>query len=103
MPSTKRVAFFFALFTLIFIAIVNLFTGKTIAQVILEDIFFVVQSLLLSIVGVSVASKITDVKKVQSANNALVGAPSPQPVAEGQASVASGAPAAASAVVTEPK
>jgi hypothetical protein len=44
-PSAKRVAFFIAL-TWLFIATVNLFTGKSVAQVILDDLFFIIQSLL---------------------------------------------------------
>jgi hypothetical protein len=78
-PSAKRVAFFIALTWFLFIATVNLFTGKSVAQVILDDLFFIIQSLLVSIIGVSVANLIADVKKTQSSNNAKVGAPSPTP------------------------
>ncbi len=103
LPSSKRVGFFIFLFSFLTVVFVNLFTGKQLAAVVLEDLFYGLQVSMLTVFGANILNKLTDVKKVQSANNALVGAPSPQPVSETQAAMAPGAPAEASAVITQPK
>jgi hypothetical protein len=79
LPSSKRVAFFILLFVFLFVDIVNLFTAKKLDVVLQDQLFYAMQGAMLTIFGSNILNKVSELKKVQSSNNAKVGEPSPTP------------------------
>lgn len=82
-PSSKRVAFFFLLFIFVLVIVVNIIWGKVLDATLGSQLYYMLNALLIAIIGSNVLDTVKEIKTTQSNNNATVGAPSPtqQPAA----------------------
>jgi Na+/glutamate symporter len=76
-PSTKRVAFFLLLLVFVAVIFVNLVWGKMLNEVLGSQLYYMLNALLIAIIGSNILDTVKEVKTVQSNNNATVGAASP--------------------------
>lgn len=76
-PSTKRVAFFGLLLVFVAAIFVNLIWGKVLEATLGSQLYYLLNALLIAIVGSNVLDTVKEVKTTQSNNNVQVGAPSP--------------------------
>ena len=76
-PSTKRVAFFLLLLVFVVIIFVNIVWGKVLDAVLGSQLYYMLNALLIAIIGSNILDTVKEVKTVQSNNNATVGAASP--------------------------